>query len=499
MRNKTGGKTVKVLSGILDYLKDVFGSDNRVLAIEIGDDVVKAVESDVTKSGKAVTGVVAVGISPDAPDRIFDAASRAVASFRPNPRRIIVNIPRHMVTARFLSIPATDDNEISKIVGIESIKHLPYTEEEVIYGYRVTEKTPEGYSKVLLAITQHHVVNGLIDIANRISPDSLRSLSLSSEGLYLWYESVRDRSKDENVMLVNLDSDHIDIDITENGKLSFTRGISFDRDDPKRNTRISADINISISTHQKESARKVDRIVLTGSRSGIDTLRHAISETARLPVDVADQSEIMPAASSVHADSEETSFVELIGLSMNPQEARINLMPESSREDARISVMKKHLVFAFVSVTILFALVASAAFKKINDRNIFLSAINSELKSMEPRAASAKKMLKDIGVIRDIMARRPLAIDIISDVSALTPAGISLAMIDFESGKSVTIRGIAPSLGEALKYVSSLGGSRHLEGVKIRYANKRMTEGRENADFEISAIPVGNKRQEAAR
>ena len=109
---------------------------------------------------------------------------------------------------------------------------------------------------------------------------------------------------------------------------------------------------------------------------------------------------------------------------------------------------------------------------------------------MEPEVAAAKKMAKDIGIVRQVMARKPLAIDIISEIYGITPAGVSLNMIDFESGKSLTARGSAPTLSDVFKYVTLLENSPYFESVKVKYANKRASERGEIADFEITATPT---------
>ena len=86
------------------------------------------------------------------------------------------------------------------------------------------------------------------------------------------------------------------------------------------------------------------------------------------------------------------------------------------------------------------------------------------------------------------MERKPLAVDVFTEACGITPAGMSLSTLDFESGKSLTVRGTAPALGDVLRYVTILENSPYFEGVKVKYANKRMSENKEIADFEIDVI-----------
>ena len=139
---------------------------------------------------------------------------------------------------------------------------------------------------------------------------------------------------------------------------------------------------------------------------------------------------------------------------------------------------------------VIVALTLGISLKKLHDNSVYCSVINGELKKIESKVAVAKKMMKEIGVIREVMSRRPLAIDIVSEIYGVTPETISLSMIDCESGKSVAVRGTAPSLSDAFKYVAMLESSPFFEGVQVKYANKRTVDSKETADFEITAVPA---------
>ena len=85
----------------------------------------------------------------------------------------------------------------------------------------------------MLVIAQAGIINNFINILNNAAVSGIKSLSLSSEALFLWYMLAKEGREDETVMVVNLDSDHIDMDVIEKDKLVFTRGITYSaRDRP---------------------------------------------------------------------------------------------------------------------------------------------------------------------------------------------------------------------------------------------------------------------------
>lgn len=441
------------------------------------------------KGRKHITGLINRHVSTQGPDALAEEIKKIFQSMGFTHGKVRLNIPRHLVTARFLKIPSVDDQETSKMIEIESIKHLPHTDEKVIYGYRVIEKLEDGYSKVLLAIAQASIVDNLIGILNKAGVSRIDLLSLSSEALFYWYTLVREGSKEkENLMLVNLDMDHIDIDIVEEDKLVFTRGAAYSANNPREMEKIAQQIRVSINAYQKESEETVSRIILTGANAETADCALSLSKELKLPVDIIDQGNNIPIDENIKAPQEEASFAELLGLSLRSDDIKINLLPEDAMKEARLVNTKNNLITAIFLTALLVTLVSGLLVKKMRDKYVYLSSINAELKKMDPKIAIAKKMMKDISITSKIMARKPLAVDVLSEVCGITPGGVSLSTLDFESGKSLTIRGTAPALSDVLKYVVILENSPYFEGVKVKYANKRMAENREVTDFEINVI-----------
>jgi Tfp pilus assembly PilM family ATPase/Tfp pilus assembly protein PilN len=469
----------------------LFRPDNACVAIEIGHDAVKVIEARALKGKSQITRVAAYTLAGGG--SAAEELALALRSMGRMPQKVCLNIPRHLVTARFLKIPSVDDSEIDKIVKIESLKHLPYTDEDIVYGYKTVERAADGYSSVLLVMSQADTVAGLMAVLDKAQAPAARMLSLSSEALLLWYLTACPSENGENVMLVNLDSDHVDIDVLDEGKLVFTRGVAFGPKAAKKTDKIISEINISINTYHKESSKHVSRVVLTGPNAEVALMHESFAAALKVPVEIKEQTVNIPIAPDAEKPADDVSFAELFGLALRPDDVKIDLLPERMREEARVSLVKNNLVAAVAIIALLAAASLGLLVKKLHEKSSYLSAMNSEIKKIKPDVEDAKKMVREIAVIREVMARKPLAVDIVSEIYDVTPAGVSLNILDFERGKSVVIRGSAPSLSDVFKYVSVLENSAYFEGVKVKYANKRTVENSEIADFEIDAIPSSPK------
>lgn len=440
------------------------------------------------KGKKCATAFACMPINPGDPGSISAQIALAFRSLNLIPGKVRLNIPRHMVTARYLKLPSIDDEEIKKIIKIESLKHLPYTDEDVISGYRIIEKLSDGYSKVLLIIAQAGAIKNYIDILNGAGVKEIDFVSLSSEALFLWHKITGEGEDKDNLMLVNLDLSHIDIDIFEEGKLVFTRGIAYGYDSAGKADNIAGQINVSMKTYQKESSKSVNRVVLTGGNSEIAKYKSIIAGELKVPVEIVSQIKNVPVADNVKEIDDNISFAELLGVSLKPEDAGINLLPADVLERARIVGIKKNLIVTVLLMAIFAAMALGFLIKKVYDKDRCLALLDGEIKKTKPKVTAVKKMLKDVNTIRKVMARKPLAVDVVTEIYSLNPSGVYLSMLDYETDKSLTLRGIAPSLNDVLKYSAILENSAYFEGVKVKYTNKRIIENRESADFEIEAL-----------
>ena len=445
-------------------------------------------QAETLKGKKYITSLTRKSISSQNADVIADEIKQIFQSLDPLPNKIQLNIPRYLVTARALEIPSIEDQEIDKIVKMELMKYIPYADENPIYGYKIVEKSEDGYSKILLVIAQSDTINNLLYILNKAGVRGLSLLSVSSETLFFWYILTRGGDKKEKVMLVNLDLDHVDIDIVEDDKLVFTRGVSYGAKDSEEMGKIASEIMVSMNTYQKESRKTVDRIILTGGNPETVNCKTILTGESNTVVEVIDQTKDMPFDENCGLPEKDASFAELLGLCLKSEEISINLLPENARKEARLGFLKKYFITAALLCTLFVMAAFGLLLKKLHDKDIYLAAINAELKSMDPKVAAARKIMKNISVIRKTMARKPLTIDLISEIYGITPEAISFNMLDLENEKSLTIRGEAQALNDVLKYRTILEDSRYFERVKVKYTNKRMVGSKEIAEFEINAV-----------
>ena len=449
----------------------------------MGENSIKIAEADISKGQAEIACLIKRPVALNE-EGAAEEIKKILESLKIPHRQARLNIPRHLITVRFLKLPATDDDEIKKMVRIESLKHIPYADEDIVAGYRIIEKLDIGYSNVLIAVTQADAIRKGIEFLKKAGL-AIESVSLGSETLLLWYLTACETKEDSPVLVVNIDAGHIDIDIVMGEKLVFTRGVLYSLAKPISPEKIIEQVNISMAAYKKESGRSVDKVVLSGMPAMAKELKALLAERLNIPVEIIDQMKNVAVTTGASLEPEEASFVELLGLALRYEGTKINLLPETAQEERRLELVKKNIATSLIVTGLIVVMTFSVILKKLHDKQVYISYIDSELAKIEPQVRKAKKMAKDIDIVTAKIAERPLAIDLASEVFKITPSGITLTMMEYESYKTMTLRGTAPNLSDIFKYVTTLEASPYFENVKVKYANKRVSQASNLADFEI--------------
>lgn len=448
------------------------------ISLEIGDNFIKLAELRPFRN-KHILRLAAKKLSSKEDIYISREISGLFSSLNIPKKEVLISFPRHLAMARFFRLPSVNDDEVKEMARMEFLKQLP-SSEEVISGHRTVEKFKNGYSKVFTAVAQAQSINRLVNISKGAGL-VIEKIALSSECLFFWYSLISSGKASE--ALVNIDSEYIDIDIMEKGNLAFTRAFSNNGD-----TRITvAEIKKTVATYQKESRTNVDKMIISGANNKIKEIESILRQELSMPIEIIGQIKNIELDKTVGADLNELSFINLIGLSFKDKDAEINLLPEYIRQDNEFRVLKRNFIKTAVLIAAMSLIFFGIIMKKLSDKSHYLYLLNSEISRMEPSVAMARRMKEDIGIIKQDLEKRPLAIDVVSEIYRITPQNIIFNYLDYQSDKSVVLRGSAAALQDVIKYISLLEGSGYFENVKIKYTTKRVIANKETIDFEVIA------------
>jgi Tfp pilus assembly PilM family ATPase len=459
--------------------------EKTALSLEICEGHVKLCEAAFFKRRPPVFRFLMKETSGE-PGEVSKAITNLFETHNLTARSVFLNIPRHLVMARIFHLPSVNDEEIKNMIKMEAAKQVPYRDEDIVTGYRVIEKFKDGYSDVLLAISQAGTINRFVGII-RGANLAVEKIALSSETLFLWYSTILKKSTGDagNIGLIDMGTKYIDVDIIEKGNLVFARAFSYDPFNPEAMRKIADEIGKSVTIYQRERNLKLDKIFISGAEFKSRMIEAALKEETTIPIETIAQAEGITLAESAEKPLGEASFIELVGLSLKAGEAKIDLLPGKMKGDKEFLSFRKAVTRTLILASSVALVLFGLAAQKIFDKTRLIRLINARIKVMEPRVLKAKRMRDDLKIIKNELQKKPLAIDVLSEVYKITPGEISFNLLDYESDKSLVLRGNAPSLDRIITFLTILEDSPYLENVKLKYTTKRTARGAQKTDFEI--------------
>jgi Tfp pilus assembly PilM family ATPase/Tfp pilus assembly protein PilN len=470
------------ISRIIGAVLKFFKIEKQIAAVEINGDIIKVVEALGPAGARTIIRINEAVFSRQHPEALSEAIKKLFAGNSPAGRVVVLNIPRHNFTARYAKLPSTDEEEIGKIGLMESLKYIPYNAEDIICGYRVVEKTSDGYSYVQLAAAESDMIKALVHAAENAGL-AVRSARSGSEALFAWFLHVHAPGQNEIVLVVSVDSNYIDIVVIEGSKLTYTRGVSCHLS--MAVDAMAKQIKLSADDYYKDSLKKIDKIFLTGLVEKAAQLEKALGVFFAIPITSIDQALAENLSAEARITLSNASFAGLLGIVWNEDKMKINLMPENACIFFAPAALKKGILVTTCLVLAVCLALTGLVMKKFHNKVMTLAYINSELKKMDPRINKMRKMLDDMEQVKQASSGASLAIDVLSDCAA-TGQGVLITMLSYERQKSFTVRGTAPSMNEAFSYTAALGKSPVLRNVRTRYVTKSAAAYGDMIDFEIT-------------
>jgi Tfp pilus assembly protein PilN len=87
--------------------------------------------------------------------------------------------------------------------------------------------------------------------------------------------------------------------------------------------------------------------------------------------------------------------------------------------------------------------------------------------------------------MREYRLAQLMPLRVLRELYTVVPSQVALTLMILDTKGTVLLKGQAPSMSEVFALVSALEESSLFHNVQVRYANKRQTQEREIADFEV--------------
>ncbi|MFC1667203.1 PilN domain-containing protein [Candidatus Omnitrophota bacterium] len=380
----------------------------------------------------------------------------------------VLIVPRRMVFVRLMDIPSIDAAEIEKMIYFQAIKDIPYPKEEMIISYRNIGSYKDGFSSVMLAIANRHMIQEMMR-RDELADIKVQGIRLETELLYLFLLKEEALRQDKTSLVMHIGSEYSEVMIIDKTRPVFTRGF-------KNNEKFLEEIDRSVLSYEKDKDNPEIEDILVAYASNIDIreARPCIEGHFKIPV-------------SFYEYDEDLSSIDL------PTE--IDFAPkEMAGEKARLQKTQKFIVSYALAVFIIILVLASLSFKIYKKRRV-LKMLSAGINQMQYEAEELDMSFKKTRVARNQKERGKLIAEIFKRFYTLTPSDISISVLDYNGKDVILHKGTSKDALSVFEFAKKLENSKYFKKAEVEYVTKRKREGAEVTDFNIRCqIDMGPQR-----
>ncbi len=211
---------------------------STVVGLNIGSNLVKAVEIKGARGQFDVTGVAVMPTPPDSisngvimqPDVLGQAIKQLLASNGIRSKSVVSSVAgQSSLVVRVIDVPKMSESELAESMKWELERHIPFAATDVIEDHVVlptTRDDPNAQNmEVLLAAAQEDMITAHVEAlqAAGLDPLAIDIEPLAAERSLL--ELASEAERNEIVAMLNMGATVTEISIFRNGILTFTRPI----------------------------------------------------------------------------------------------------------------------------------------------------------------------------------------------------------------------------------------------------------------------------------
>lgn len=472
--------------------------------MELSDRLLKLIQVVEEKDGRRVAFLGVSELDTQEEEKQLEGLLSLLKQLPHHTPHIFASISRSQITTRMFALPSTNPPELTKMVEFQIEKEIPFPKEKIIFDSHVIETTPEGYSKVLLVIAGEEMIRRSLELLRRAGVDP-ESLFFSSQGLASWFALTHGEKEKENFSaLVDIDLFLTHVEILHQGEIHFTRSFmigSREIDEKGEETvegNFLQELSRTFAAFKKEAPPgRIDKVFLSGVSKVLPLIQRVASSRLEYPFETIAFKDYCPVdpRSVKGTVAEEISFSSAAGFLLK-DEARINLIPPAEKRARRERLFRRALVQCALLAVGSLALFGFLFGNTLYHRRETLTALQKELRKLEPAATEIESMQKQLESLRIRKGESEMSLELLRELYRLIPPEASLSYLAIEP-RRISLRGNTQALSTVFSFAKALESSSFFTSVRVKNATRRTLSEGEMTIFQIDATvamdPKGKK------
>lgn len=462
-----------------------------VTAIELGSDWVKLVQVDRRGRSPAISRIVARKL--DDGDIASGGLARAVKALNCGAGDVIACVPRHAVTVRTFELPSSDPREVGDMIDLQIAKQTPYSRDEIVFDYRLSEGVREGYTRVMLVIAPSAAMRQRCRVLEDVGLN-VRLVTVSTDGLVGAIQHKMDSGAiglGGDIAVLDVDASASEILVLQNGMVLFSRGLAVGAkdvsDDPIAGSeRLIQETARALETfrHESSTGGRLDRLLLSGALRDLDGLTDRLRAILGLPVerfDVTTETTVAGGFAPGEARGRDVALTAVAGAALAPDRLDIDLTPESILARRAVSRRAAEMTVTAILIVAGVVLVSLAVESRLFAQQHYLERLNALVKSTTTAADEIDSMKHKVALVTGRARSGMVPVAVLAELPALVSPDVSLTSLELVNGR-LTLRGVTLGGSEvSSRLVSTMESSPLFREVK----RPRTLSAKDRTEFEI--------------
>jgi len=458
------------------------------VGLTIGPELITVVKLAKSGSGIALQHAVTRRIpKPAGDDEIVAMLRELLSETKGRAGTVNVAVPRNEITTRIVTLPATDEHEIHRMVRLEVEEFVPYSADELEVDETILEQLADGSSKVLVAIAHRDVVNRPVALLKEAGIEPNR-IGVSCFELFNAFMFGTSSLGTGSIALVNISDFGTDILVTEEGRLRFTRGVAHLRAPAATPDEIASELRNSLEAYAREtSGGTVDRILISGSEEALDPMAGKLNSLLGLDVSTA---QFAPQAGDLQqAGARHAVEIGCALSALQPPALDINLLPQAIVE-TREREKRRRAGLATAAISCLVLLLAHLIVNnKLADKRDYVRFLDNQIAQMEQPAQLVREKKARVDAISAQLSRENSALEVLGKLHEVAPEGLVVEEVRFVRDEEVSVTGQCYDRAIAFAYAERLrnSGVEALARAEVGNTRGERVEGVAVIRFDIRA------------
>ncbi|MBI4550315.1 MAG: PilN domain-containing protein [Candidatus Omnitrophica bacterium] len=403
--------------------------------------------------------------------------------------RVILIVDRSEILTKNLRLPSTRPEELDRILAFTLPQEIPYEVSEIVYQFSSMPHKIEGFSEVQVSWMLKKNVEEKLRFLNNlgISADEVLTSSESLLNYYLKLRAVQP-SLPGHAVLLSLEESQFEIAAIDGAKTFFSksvkRGLTCLRSEPDTFRR---ELEAAVESCRKESGAATGTLYLASPWKSRHDAAKAIASLTGLSVLPLPE---VPDLCRLDGPSVDAK----IAGAFYPSGTARGLMPSEFRNvrtsEKQVRSQKQSLIF--LSVFMVFSL--GFLTLSLLTQNLRSGRINREFGQMNQKSRSVVKMADELALLAELSAQKAVPLALLSALPGIVPQEITLNQIEYNREEGFKIRGLGKSNQSISTLLKSLKGLPLIRAASFDYSKRRVQEGQEYYEFQISA-KIAEKRK----